>query len=107
MSIRQRVQKLEDRHRLAEPELPIHHYEKNAGDPDRPHRVECPTCAAMSDEEYAEYDAIASKSKGITHIIIVRPKENPDNGAETASWKTRGVGDSGTARGHHHQGLSP
>lgn len=78
MSIRQRIVKLEIKATPpdADEDVRIHWYEKNAGDEDRPYREECPTCAAMTDEDYAEYEARLRKHpKRISHIIIVRPAE--------------------------------
>ena len=78
MYLKRRLQNLEQKSKLKTPDLPvppIHRYEKEAGEEDRPTREECPTCAAMSDEEYAEYRARCKNVRGITHIVIVRAYE--------------------------------
>ncbi len=81
MSVKQRLRNLEKRVGPKTADVlvpPLHWYDKQAGDEDRPLREECPTCAAMSDEEYAAYQACCAKQKPgwAGHIVVVRHPRN-------------------------------
>lgn len=70
MSIASRIRRLEKQSRIYyEKSYPIHFCELRGDDTERT-RYNCPQCAAMSDEEYAKYDAWCRKTKSITHIVI-------------------------------------
>ena len=73
MSINKRIDDLESKLQLPEINYPVHQYTITKGHESGDERVECPTCAAMSDKEYAAYCEWRTRvgSKGITHVVIV------------------------------------
>ena len=78
MYLKRRLRNLEQKSQPKTQDLPLvprHTYERDADAEERPWREECPTCAAMSDEEYAEYRARCKNVRGITHIIIMKSYE--------------------------------
>jgi len=79
MSIKQRVERLEAQHKAPGMHYATHSCIMMQGLESGITRVDCPTCAAMSDEEYAAYREwwAGPGRKGISHVVISRAAEEP------------------------------
>jgi len=77
MRIEQRVAKLEAKHQTPGAYYPSHSYIVTRGQESSDTRKDCPTCAAMSAEEYAAYREwwAGPGRKGITHVVIRQAAE--------------------------------
>jgi len=71
MTIEKRIANLEAKLKPQAPEYPVHVLEVEEG-PDGDTREDCPTCAAMSAQEYAEYELWCARlpSGRVTHVVI-------------------------------------
>lgn len=84
MRIEKRIANLEARMKPKAIDCPVHMYRAEEG-PDGDTRGNCPTCAAMTAEEYAEYELWCSRlpSGRVTHVVICESR-SPESDNESA-----------------------